>query len=225
MLLAALTMVGLGVACTADRTEPSQATTPVTGASPSATLAPAGIDADFPTTVRDYAEATVGALAAPDLARLAELATPEVHAALVELPGPPDHRWSFVTCDEDAPVCAFHNTEGDELVVRIDPDGLGTAQAATDIAFDPTRYPRKPLAYLEEFLDAWQAGNVARMRALAAPEVVEFYHEFDPGSDLDFWADDDVIVVSFDDAEIVTEVDPDLLGGPGAIVAADPPPA
>jgi len=224
--VAALAVVGLSAACAADRAAPAPSPTPQPESSATATVAPAVVEIDYPTTVREYAEATVGALAAPDLARLAELATPDVHAALIELPGPPDHRWSFVECDEDSSACVFHNAVGDELVVRIDPDGLGASGAATDIAFEPTRYPRDPLDYLDEFIDAWEVGNVARMRALAAPEVVQFYREFAPTTDVRYETDDDdVITVTIGRVEIITEIDLDLLGAPGAIVAAEPPPA
>src|SRR5690606_42136294 len=101
----------------------------------------------------------------PDLERLAQLTTPEVHTALVELPGPPDPRWSFVDCgevaaDEATVTCAFYNAEGDELVVHVERAGLGAPGAAVAVDFDPTRLPDDPLGYVEEFVAAWQAGNL-----------------------------------------------------------------
>lgn len=195
---------------------------------PSGTLAPIGADQDFPLTVREYAEATVGAWAAPDLGRLADLATPEVHAALVELPGPPDPRWSLVECDDTGVEvgCAFYNSEGDELVVWVERTGLGAPRAAVAVDFDPTSFPDDPLAYVAEFLDAWRAGNLARMRMLAAPTVVEVYRTLSPEAEPGFEAaEDNVIVVTLDGADIVTEVDPTRLGEPRAIVSARRPAA
>lgn len=223
-MFAAVTVLGLGAACTTDRSEPPQSSGPATGAPAAGTVAPVGVDTDYPGSLQDYAEATVGAWAAPDLARLADLAAPEVHALLLDLPGPPDPRWSFVSCDDEAQSCRFYNFDGDELVVWVDPDGLGASQAATDITFDPTRYPRDPFSYLEEFVAAWWEGNLARMQALAAPEVVEVYRELTPQPDPDYLADaDGAITVRLDEASVTTEVDSELLGGPRAIVSAELP--
>jgi hypothetical protein len=145
---------------------------------------PIGLAQDFPDTPQEYAEVTVGAWAAPDLIRLADLATPEVHSEIVEMPGPPNLDWTFVACADDEVTgrsdCAFYNADGDYLVLTIEHQLLGGERAATGMEFETTSYPDDEVAYVETFVAAWQAGNQARMRALAVADAVEAYAALPP---------------------------------------------
>jgi len=183
--------------------------------------------ARFPATAQEYAERTVAAWSAPDLFRLAELATDPVHTQLLELPGPPNRAWRSVACqagpgDTD---CTFHNAVGDVLVVTVDSDRLGTAQAVTAVRFDPVRFPDHPHGYVAELVAAWQAGNLARMRRLATPETVAAlqalpvsdsvsYHDGPPRPGLA------TVVVTLPTARLLTTVDPDRLGAAQAVRTA-----
>lgn len=187
---AGLAVVLVCAGCGRDGDDPDDpelpATTPPPPLSTATPLAQEVGAPEFPETPQEYAEATVAAWAAPDLIRLSELATAELHDALVELPGPPDPAWTFIRCavnvrdgktaDPASSDCAFYNTDGDYLVLTVGHRGLGGPQAALTMAFDATEYPdADAVAYLEAFVAAWLDGNRARMAALAVPDVVDVY--------------------------------------------------
>jgi hypothetical protein len=196
---------------------------------------PIGLAQDFPTTPQEYAEVTVGAWAAPDLIRLAELATPEVHTEIVEMPGPPNLSWSFVACADDEPAgrsdCAFYNVDGDYLVLTIAHELLGGERAATGMEFEAISYPDDEVAYVETFVAAWQTGNQARMGALAVPDAVEAYAElpppepttevrYDTGESTDTETEVLVTIDGADPAEVTFSVNSTLLGEAQAIRGA-----
>lgn len=151
---------------------PEPAATP-----PGPTLPSAAVG--FPIRSQEYAEAAVIAVAAPDLRRLAELVTPQVRRELINLPGPPDPRWTFLDCQSDdrSSDCSFYNVDGDQLTVRVLHSKLGGPQAATAVEFAATVYPTDGPAYVTEFVTAWQVGNLARMDVLARPAVVSLFHQ------------------------------------------------
>jgi hypothetical protein len=205
---------------------------PTTSATPRVDLA--GDEPAFPTTARDYAELTVAAWAAPELFRLAELATPAVQREILALPGPPNRSWTSIDCQpaQAASQCGFYNDDGDQLIVTIAHELLGQAGAATEVAFDTTRYPGDPTGYVAEFVTAWQAGNRARMGNLAVPEVVAAFTQLpagDPAGDEVEYAVGErtdaitTVVVTVAGTEVMTRVNRSLLGQPRAIRAAAPP--
>lgn len=186
-------------------------------------------DDDFPTTPQEYAERAVAAWAAPDLIRLADLATPDVHEQLVQLPGPPDLTWAFIRCQDGAGIatteCAFHNLEGDRLVLTVDRRLLGGARAATAVDFQVTAYPDDPQEYLAEFVAAWQDGNLARMDRLAAPAVVAAFQQLPPAAEPEYRVGEPAgelvpVVVTIPEGELATELSTALLGQPQAIRTA-----
>jgi hypothetical protein len=209
---------------------------PTTSATPRVDLA--GDEPAFPTTAQDYAELTVAAWAAPELFRLAELATAAVQREILALPGPPNRSWTSIDC-QPAPAasrCGFYNDDGDQLIVTIATELLGQARAATEVAFDTTRYPGDPTGYVAEFVAAWQAGNRARMANLAVPEVVAAFNQLPTGDPAGDEAGDEVeyavgertdaittIVVTVAGTEVMTRVNRSLLGQPRAIRATTPP--
>lgn len=186
-----------------------------------------GSPAPFPVSVPEYAHAAVTAWAAPDLLRLADLTTAEVHEEIIELPGPPDQTWAFLQCDDEDPgwACAFYNTDGDYLVLTLDPDRLGEPRAVVDFAFEPTTYPTTAREYAEAFITAWQTGNRARMAALATPEVIRALDRLTPapatGYELDEGDDPLVgVVVEFAEAEITLQLSLARLGESRAVRSA-----
>lgn len=206
---------------------PAPSTPPVTSGSPGTD--PAGLQDSFPGTAQEYAERTVGAWAAPDLIRLAELATPEVHRQIVELPGPPDLSWSFIRCQDGpgiaATECAFYNQDGDRLVLTVDRRRLSQRQATTAMSFEVTLYPDDPAGYLEAFLAAWQDGNLGRMNNLAAPPAVQVYQQLPPTAEVDYRVGEPAgplveVMVTIPDGTVATGVSTALLGQPQAIRTA-----
>lgn len=171
---------------------------------PAATVTTPGVDpigaptsTDYPETAQEYAESAVTAWAAPDLIRLAELATDEVYEQIVEIPGPPDQAWRFIRCEEptaaatplpegspegDAPseassACSFHNAEGDHLVLTVEHALLAEPQAVVAANFDSPSYPGQPRDYVEAFVAAWQGGNQARMELLAVADAAAAFQQ------------------------------------------------
>ena len=135
----------------------SGSTPPTTAPSPASGPMGGGSPGEFPISVPEYAHAAVAAWAAPDLLRLADLTTTEVHDRIIDLPGPPDQDWAFVQCDDQTTwwACSFYNTEGDYLVLTLDDERLGEPRAVVDLDFEPTAYPAAARAYAEAFVTAW----------------------------------------------------------------------
>lgn len=195
-------------------------------------VSPVDVTQDFPVTAEDYAQVTVAAWAAPDPIRLAELAAPDVHAEIIELPGPPHPDWTFVHCaaGEDGSDCAFYNADGDELVLTVDLELLGGPRAAIAASFETTSYPADVVAYVETFVAAWQDGNVPRMHNLAVAAVVEVFVELndaDPGRpevayDVGDTVDEQTrVVLTVAGQELSTQVSTALLGEQHAIRSAE----
>lgn len=218
LVVAAALALGCTRVATPGTADPATSPPPVGGA---AGVEVTDEDADFPATAQEYAERTVAAWSAPDLFRLAELATATVHAQIVELPGPPNRAWAFITCQPESAStdCTFHNLDGDTLVLTIDHALLGTPHAATDVSFDPIVYPTEARAYVAELLAAWQVGNLARMRRLASPEAVTVLQDLSvPAFDeVDYLVDQQTVVVLLAGTELVATVDPDQLGDRQAV--------
>lgn len=222
-IVALLTGCGRGDAAPPDPTVSPPSPPPVSG------VGVAGPEPDFPGTAQEYAERTVAAWAAPDLFRLAELASPAVHTEIVELPGPPNRAWTFIACDQatSSTDCTFYNVEGDALVITVAHKLLGAARATTGVAYDPTHYPEESQEYVTELVTAWRAGNLARMRRLAVPDAVATFRAlavpaldqvvYRPGEPAAAGA---TVVVVMPEAEVVTTVDPALLGRAQAVQSA-----
>lgn len=181
-------------------------------------------ETDYPESAQEYAELTVAAWAAPDLFRLAELATGQVQDDLLDLAGPPDLTWRFTGCRpvEDSSDCGFYNSDGDQLVVTITHQRLGSAQAATGTDYQPIRYPQEPLAYVAEFITAWQVGNRARMAGLAAPEAVAVVAGLPTDAEVDYQLDESTdtvatVLITVDGQELTATLSRARLGGPQAI--------
>jgi len=188
-----------------------------------------GSPAEFPISVPEYAYAAVAAWAAPDLLRLADLTTPEVHNRIIDLPGPPNQNWAFLQCEDEASAwaCAFYNADGDYLVLILDGQRLGEPRAVVDLTFEPTAYPATARAYAEAFITAWQTGNRARMAALATAEATAAFDRLAPTPVPDYQVDEEGdplvgVVVVLDGTKVEMQLSVALLGGPHAIRNATP---
>lgn len=174
----------------------------------------------YPDTVENYAEAVTSAWRDGDLEQLFELTTPHAGEKLIEIPAPPSSPWVFVNCDNTA-KCSFYNEAGDYLTVQIAYDKLGSAHAADHVAFTVTAYPDDPVEYVRVFLQARQAGNLARMDQLALPDAVVVYQQLEPAKwtppeFVDGGAGLAIVKVATAGVEIDTHVGTTLLGQPRA---------
>jgi hypothetical protein len=149
---------------------------------PEPTAAPATLEAGptkiaviFPATAQAYAEAVVAAWKQGKINVLGSLTTPGVQEQMLEIPEPLNDAWTFLRCDGTAgsSYCLFANADGDELTLRISHALLGQAHAAIEVKLDQTEYPDEGVAYVKEFVGAWQVGNTWRMLKLSKQSVVD----------------------------------------------------
>lgn len=145
---------------------------PTTNGEPPA--GPTDISPTYPDTAEGYAQEVMDAWTADNALLVQSLATEEVYYAIFGLPVSGYDDWTFLRCDGAAgsSYCSFTNPDGDVVTLRISNQLLGQAHAATDVTLDKTEYPGEAVAYVMEFVEAWQFGNTARMLKLSSPEVV-----------------------------------------------------
>lgn len=186
LVVAAFAGAACGPAASAGSTSPTPSSTtegvgtlgtPDPTSSPSAPAGPSTVKAApaLPQTAEAYAKAVVAAWTKGQLNKLATLTTALVNEQLLEIPDSYDDNWGFLRCDGAAgsSYCSFANANGDLLVLRISHQLLGKAHAATEVTLDETEYPADGVAYVKEFVGAWQFGNTARMLKLSSPAIVE----------------------------------------------------
>jgi hypothetical protein len=153
---------------------PTAGPTGTTAGNPSATAAPTVNPAVYPQTARVYADWVLAAWRQHQTDWLGELTTPEVQAQIVAVPGSPDLTWVYSRCDGAAgsTYCRFTNATGDVVTLQVSNALLTKQHAVVGMTFDATAYPLDAVAYATAFISAWQDGNLARMKALASPDVV-----------------------------------------------------
>jgi hypothetical protein len=128
----------------------------------------------YPSAARGYAEATLTAYVGKQTGRLADLTTAEVNEQLVELPGALKTDWLYLNCDGVAggSYCAFRNSNGDVVTLKVSSQRLGAAHAVVEAKADLTTFPAAGEAYARAFVLAWAGRNTPRMRVLGTPDVV-----------------------------------------------------
>jgi hypothetical protein len=186
-VLLAAALAGSGCARSADDTGAGDGVTGL-GSAPTPAATAAGGEAGqppapantYPDTPRAYAEALIAAWTGPDLDRLADLSTAQVHDQLIQIPGPPSPDWTFITCDTGH-YCSFYNGDGDFLVLLVPAASVGQANAAAQVAYNVVSYPDDDIDYTRELVEAWRNGNLGRMQLLALPEAVDVLKEINPG--------------------------------------------
>jgi hypothetical protein len=150
-------------------------TTPAPSSPAPVPSGPGNLVALFPATPKAYATAVINAWTQDHINTLGSLTTPEVQEQILEIPQPLDDAWSYLRCDGTAgsSYCTFANADGDEFTLRISHLLLGKPHAAIEVMLDLTEYPNDGLAYVKEFVAAWQIGNTARMLKLSKPSIVD----------------------------------------------------
>src|SRR5690606_17548524 len=128
----------------------------------------------YPATAKEYAEAVLAAWAEGAIDTLGSLTTAGVQEQIMEIPAPVNHAWTFLRCDGAAGTqyCSFANADGNEAILGVAAQLLGQPHAATSVMYDVVEFPNDGVAYVKEFVAAWQVGNTARMLKLSKPEVV-----------------------------------------------------
>lgn len=185
--LLALAALAAGLATACGPATPTAATTDPATSAPAADVlanvgeaapAPAPGPSDFtpsyPTTAEAYAKAVVAAWTHDQPATLGSLTTTAVRDDVLALLPTVNANWTFLRCDGTAgsSYCSFTNADGDLLTLRISHALLSQAHAAIEVTLDKTQYPADGVAYVKEFVAAWQFGNTARMLVLSGPAVM-----------------------------------------------------
>jgi hypothetical protein len=135
---------------------------------------PTDVSPTYPDTAEAYAKAVLMAWTQDQLSTLGSLTTPEVKQEILDVLQSVNDEWTYLRCDGTAgsSYCSFTNADGDVLTLRISHSLLAKAHAAIEVRLDRTEYPSDGVAYVKEFVGAWQFGNTARMLKLSTPGVV-----------------------------------------------------
>ncbi len=131
-------------------------------------------------TARVYSEWVLAAREQKQIEWLGDLTTPEVQEQIIEIPGPPNQDWTYQLCDGAAgsTYCAFINSDGDVMTLRITNALLGKAHAAVEVKLDPTVYSSDVIEYVKSFVEAWRNANTKRMLALSNQTEVDFFTHY-----------------------------------------------
>jgi hypothetical protein len=145
---------------------------PTASARPGPTSAAA---ATYPNTAEDYAKAAVAAWAARDLIRLDQLEVQDgqLHT-LYQCNGCYEIHFTLVNCQgaNGSTFCLFFNNVGDSLRLRLVNQFLGEPRAiGNGSIWEPITFPSDDKAYAQEALNAWLAGNDARLNLLTATHM------------------------------------------------------
>ena len=135
---------------------------------------PTDLSPTYPDTTEAYSKAVVTAWIQDQPSTLGSLTTPTVNTQILDLLPSVNDNWTYLRCDGTAgsSYCSFTNADGDVLTLRITHSLLAKAHAATQMTLDETEFPADGVAYVKEFVAAWQFGNTARMLKLSTPGVV-----------------------------------------------------
>jgi hypothetical protein len=179
LLLAALTLAG----CARGEGGQSNGSSGLSGlggsASPStgdgATATATATDAapTYPGDAETYTKAAVTAWLANNQTRLDQLRDPGNNIFHTLSSGNYDRNWALQMCQGAAgsSYCTFFNGVGDMLRLQLSNQKLGAAHAIINGTLDPLSFPTDMKAYAQECLDAWKAGNTARVGFLTTPDA------------------------------------------------------
>jgi hypothetical protein len=159
-------------------------------ASPSAAGTPSSSPApSYPSDAAAYVQAAVTAWLAGDQARLDQLRDPGNQILHSVGLGDYDRHYTFQRCEGAAgsSFCTFFNAVGDVLVLQLANPRLGGPHAIVHGSFDPLTFPSGMQAYAQECLDAWKAGNLARVGFLTTADAKTHLLALNPSHKLDDW--------------------------------------
>ena len=173
---------------------PSTAPSPTdTAASPGATSAPTGgstgggggggggttAPASHPYP-SDYPGAILSAWANHDSAYLAQL-TSSSTAAAIHGYGNINTHWTLIISDGAAgsTYSTYYNSAGDLIILRVSNAAVGGHQwhAGSVQTWDPMTFPASAGAYTKKYVDAWIAGNKARLGLLGTSGMITLLSE------------------------------------------------
>lgn len=130
-----------------------------------------------------------------------------------------DESWTYIFCEGamGSSYCTYRNTPGSQLIFR---SQNAPPNKVTEVQFDRTIYNTNPVAYVKHFVDAWIAGNVQRMQALATPAVVAFVASHGAPPTIPYGVALDganTYKVTFSGGNYTVKINPSLLGKPQAV--------
>lgn len=135
----------------------------------------------YPTTAKTYGQTLLTAWGAKSTTRVNQLAGA---ASVLQLRDPQsqDKQWTYISCDAsgDTTACLYRNSYGDEIVLTMTTAALGQPMAVTEALVDRTTYGNARGLYADEFVQAWQHGNVQRMTRLATSTVANYFKSKTP---------------------------------------------
>lgn len=151
--------------------------------------APSSAAPTYPSDADTYSQAAVTAWLNGDQARLDQLRDPGNQILHSVGLGDYDKHWMFQDCQGAAgsSYCTFFNGVGDVLVLQLSNPLLGGPHAITHGTFDPLTFPTDMKAYAQECLDAWRAGNLARVGYLTQPDAKTHLLNIAASHKLDDW--------------------------------------
>jgi len=129
--------------------------------------------ASYPSGAGPYTQAALNAWLNGDTARLDQLRDPAATIFATLSAGDYDKHFTLKNCQGAAgsSYCTFDNNVGDELMLRVSNEKLGHPHALTDGHFSAITFPTDMQAYAQECLDAWKAGNTARVGFLTTADA------------------------------------------------------
>jgi hypothetical protein len=127
----------------------------------------------YPSDAETYSKAAVTAYLNHDQTRLGQLNASGSTIFQTLASGNYDRNWALQNCQGAAgsSYCTFYNAVGDMLRLQLSNQLLGAAHAIVGGTFDPLTFPTDMKAYAQECLDAWKAGNSARVGYLTTPDA------------------------------------------------------
>lgn len=183
LLALALTGCGQGSGKGAPTESPSAAAGLGTGATASANPSGAGTSSvGYPSTAGPYAQAALTAWAGGDTNRVDQLRDAGANIFATLSAGNYDKQFALRSCQVagGSSYCIFYNDAGDELTLRVSNERLGQPHAIMDGSFQPITFPTDMQAYAQECLDAWKAGNFARISLLTTTDARNHLNAINP---------------------------------------------
>jgi hypothetical protein len=144
-----------------------------TDATPTGGTSNSAPPATYPSSAGPYTQAAVNAWVNGDTARLDQLRDPATTIFATLSAGDYDKHFAVRSCQGAAgsSYCVFYNNVGDELTLKVSNEKLGHPHALNDGQFSPITFPTNMQSYAQECLDAWKAGNTARVSFLTTADA------------------------------------------------------
>jgi len=185
LLALALAGCGQGSGKGAPAESPSATAGLGTGATASANPSGAGtspLPVGYPSTAGPYTQAALTAWVSGDTNRVDQLRDAGANIFATLSAGNYDKHFELRSCQGAAgsSYCVFYNNVGDELTLRVSDERLSQPHAIMGGSLQPITFPTDPRAYAQECLDAWKAGNFARVSFLTTTDAKNHLNAINP---------------------------------------------